>query len=340
MVGSEARRNKFEMSEKVRDAQLRAVKQIKAYQVEPEVFDWLANFNPVPFKAIVKPVESAGSDDVKLCVSKEEVKDQCNHILNKLNGLGIQNDEVLVQEYLEGKEYVIDTIARDGVSKCCGIWEYHKEAVNGHAAPLVYFGQRSLVPSEEPNGDEILAAVEYILKVNEALGIKNGPAHAEVKLVLDPTGNNKGREPCLVEVGSRTHGAEGCWREVFNEGHCPGQKFDQVTATADAYLDKEAFNRIPDIPLAHISHPRVIFLVSFKSGKLKSMNQAYLEEIQNFPSFRAIEVYVKSGQEVLPTTDCFTFLGNVRLCHSSEEQVKKDYARIREMELNGLLQFE
>jgi hypothetical protein len=44
----------------------------------------------------------------------------------------------------------------------------------------------------------------------------NGPAHAEIKMV-------KG-EPCLVEVGARCHGAEGCWRAVARESH----GYDQV----------------------------------------------------------------------------------------------------------------
>ena len=48
--------------------------QCKATAYEPVVREWLKEWNPVPFKVIVKPVESAGSDDVKLCLSEEEVR--------------------------------------------------------------------------------------------------------------------------------------------------------------------------------------------------------------------------------------------------------------------------
>ncbi|GMH98712.1 hypothetical protein TrST_g13618 [Triparma strigata] len=334
--GTEARRNKYLMCEKLRafvnpaapDVPTRAVMQCKADKYEGVVSDWLKEWNPDPFKVIVKPVESAGSDDVKLCQSAAEVKEHCEHIVGKMNGLGFQNDGVLVQEFLEGKEYVCDSVSRDGVLKCVGLWEYHKEAVNGHSAPLVYFGQKTLVPEEEENEDELKAVIAYQRVVLEALGIMNGPAHAEIKMV-------KG-EPCLVEVGARCHGAEGCWRAVTIESH----GFDQVTSTADAYLDEAAWEKLPSVPQPHKAYPRVIFIVSFESGILKECNKAMVEEIMNFKSFRDMELFVEEGKQVEPTTDCFTFVGNVRLCHEKEAVVQAEYDRIREMEKTGFLVFE
>lgn len=43
-----------------------------------------------------------------------------------------------MMEYLDGKEYVVDSVSRDGVHRICAIWEYDKRAVNG--ANFVYFG--------------------------------------------------------------------------------------------------------------------------------------------------------------------------------------------------------
>jgi biotin carboxylase len=336
-AGTEARRNKYAMSEKLReyinplspDVPTRAVKQIKVTSVSDALENWLAEHNPTPFKVIVKPVESAGSDDVKACFSKDEVRAHCSFIIGKENHLGNINEGVLVQEWLEGTEYVVDTVSRDGVVKVVAIWEYHKEAVNGHTAPLVYFGQRSLVPSTAPNSDELYKVVAYQKVVLQALGIVNGPSHSEIKVVDG--------EPCLIEVGARCHGAEGCWRQVAIEAH----GWDQVTATADAYLDVKAFDLTPDLVRAeHLKFPRIAFLVSFETGVLKEVNPKHLLEIQGFKSFRAMEVFVHPGQTVLPTTDCFTFLGNVRLCHEDEDAVTKDYERIRVLEKSGLLIFE
>ena len=43
-----------------------------------------------------------------------------------------------MMEYLDGTEYVIDTVSRDGVHRVCAIWKYDKRSVNG--ANFVYFG--------------------------------------------------------------------------------------------------------------------------------------------------------------------------------------------------------
>ncbi len=66
---------------------------------------------------MVKPVESAGSDDVFLCESKEDVKTAFERINGKINGLGQKNDAVLVQEFLDGTEYVVDSVSLDGTRK-------------------------------------------------------------------------------------------------------------------------------------------------------------------------------------------------------------------------------
>jgi hypothetical protein len=69
---SEARRNKYVMGETIRAAGLRAVKQLKASSWE-EVENFLDAWKPDPFKVIVKPLDSAGSDGVTLCLSRDEV---------------------------------------------------------------------------------------------------------------------------------------------------------------------------------------------------------------------------------------------------------------------------
>ncbi len=69
---------------------LRAVKQLKA-SVWGEIQEWISNWQPDPFKIIVKPMDSAGSDDVTLCRSIDEVKAAFGNIMGKVNGLGIVN---------------------------------------------------------------------------------------------------------------------------------------------------------------------------------------------------------------------------------------------------------
>ena len=130
----------------------------------------------------------------------EEVQKAFGNIIGKVNGLGLVNKSVLVQEYLEGQEYVVDMVSRDGVHKVVGIWAYDRRPANG--ANFVLHGQR-LMTADEEHCQEL---IEYQKKVITALGIKNGPTHGEVKWFQG--------EPVLVEVGARCHGGDGFWTAV------------------------------------------------------------------------------------------------------------------------------
>lgn len=68
---------------KVRSHGVRAVRQMLARSWEDcEAF--LLDWDPDPFKAVVKPLESAGSDDVYLCNSLEDVKEAFSIIDGKV----------------------------------------------------------------------------------------------------------------------------------------------------------------------------------------------------------------------------------------------------------------
>jgi hypothetical protein len=79
-----------------------------------------------PFPVVLKPVESAGSDGVKLCYTFDEAKEHFNLLMTSqmVNGGGCPS--VLCQEFLKGKEYVIDHVSRDGIHKTMMVWVYDK----------------------------------------------------------------------------------------------------------------------------------------------------------------------------------------------------------------------
>jgi biotin carboxylase len=105
------RRNKYNMGEAVRSAGVRAVLQQRCTSAA-EVTVFARSLAATGKKMVVKPTLSAGSDDVFLCNDTDECLTAFNRILGKVNGLGNINAEVLVQEFMEGKEYVIDQVSR------------------------------------------------------------------------------------------------------------------------------------------------------------------------------------------------------------------------------------
>jgi biotin carboxylase len=312
-----ARRNKFLMGERVRDCGLRAVKQMKgSAAVWDEIERFLDHEAPTPFKMVVKPLDSCGSDGVYLCTSKEETKAACEAIVGHCNATGSFNAEVLIQEYLSGTEYVVDTVSRDGVHKVVAVWEYDKRPVNG--APFVYFGMR-LLDSQCAVSQQLISYMAASGGVLDALGFLNGPGHAEVKFEADG--------PCLVEVGARCHGWSGTWMSLVSQ--CLGPH-NQVDATLDAYLDGAAFAKIPEAPAGLIKEGVCTMLVSQQEGLIVSVAT---EKLESLPSFhKALLGHCHVGEELHRTIDLFTSPGQVLLASTDAAQLEADYARIHEME--------
>ena len=311
-----ARRNKYVMGETVRSAGVRAVTQ----SIETSwsgVSRFLDSWNPIPFKVIVKPNQSAGSDDVFLCNDVEQVRRAFDKIDGAINGLGVRNEGVLVQEFLEGKEYVVDSVSRDGVHKIMAIWEYDKRHVNEQFN--VYFGMKLMCVNDEMT--ETL--VSYQRSVLDAVGLSQGPAHAEI--MLTPTG------PCLVEVGSRCHGGEGTWQPLCDA--CIG--YNQIDVTLDAFLDGGRFDALPDVPRSMNKAGREAFVVARQSGVLRAIPG--IGVVRKLASFLREEVMVRPPTFMPRTVDCFTRPASFQLLHADESVVEADYQRIRDLESSGAM---
>ena len=80
-------------------------------------------FNLFPPHVFWFLILAAGSDDVFLCDSEESVRIAFDKINGAINNLGVRNEGVLIQEFLQGTEYVVDSVSRDGVNKVTAIWQ-------------------------------------------------------------------------------------------------------------------------------------------------------------------------------------------------------------------------
>ena len=133
-----------------------------------------------------------------LCAEAREHFDSLNR---SERWCGAQGRGVLLQEFLEGTEYIVDHVSCDGVHKTTMLWMYDFQEVNGHR---VCIAQRP-VPYDSSAMAELVA---YTRQCLNALGVRNGAAHTEV---MWTSGG-----PCLVEV--HTGGSQGKdmrWYEHF-----------------------------------------------------------------------------------------------------------------------------
>jgi hypothetical protein len=105
---------------------------------------------------------------VKLCHSMNEAKEHFHHLLSVEAVNGGYNTQVLCQEFLSGKEYVVDHVSRNGAHKTMMVWVYDKRPTNG--SQFVYFGMLPV----DPQSDEAKMLIPYVRGVLDALGMAHG----------------------------------------------------------------------------------------------------------------------------------------------------------------------
>ena len=175
------------------------------------------------------------------------------------------NSGVLCQELLEGPEYVVDQISRDGQHKTIMVWSYDKGQANGQ--DFVYRSMQPVSPSDYPPG-----LLSYTRSALDALHFRNGATHAEVIMTA--------QGPCLVEMNVRLMGAGGCFvnlsRALTGTSH--------VDAALDG-LESERFSLLPDVPKPfEADGGLIVFLTSYASGTVLAVD---FGQLRSLPSFMA-----------------------------------------------------
>jgi hypothetical protein len=305
------RRHKYEMVEAVRRAGLRAARQVKTADVG-EALTFAAGLPE--HRVILKPQRSSGSNLVFAADTTMQIRDAFAQILSRTTMFGERNSEVCVQEFIEGREYIIDTVSRDGAVAVTDMWEYHFADRNG--VPFLY-DRTELLPSDHPHAAEL---DDYTKRVVEALGIRWGPAHCEV--MLTDSG------PTVIEVGARLAGAA-----IPRYAQAAGE-MSQLCVTADAYTDSAAFAVARSYRPTHDRTCYLVQLISTAKGVF--FGHSRLSEIEQLRSFFAADLWLADGDPVYPTVDLVTSPGHVALIYSDPDVLMADYAAIRRWETSGI----
>ncbi|WP_407461565.1 ATP-grasp domain-containing protein [Methanobrevibacter sp.] len=175
-------------------------------------------------KVVIKPSYSAASSSVKICLSKDDMISNIKELFNDYNCYGDENAELLVQEYIEGEEYIVNTVSSEGKHRVTLIWKYSK--VKTSDGSVIYDIMETV--DELSLGEAEM--VEYAYNVADAIGIEYGPIHGEY--MIDEKG------PVLVEVNCRPCG--GTLAPEFLDRISGQHETDSVL---DAYLKPELFNQ-------------------------------------------------------------------------------------------------
>lgn len=307
---SPARRDKFAMIETVRAAGLPAAAQTLADDRD-HLLEWYRGAGAG--RVVVKPVRSAGNDGVFFCDDERAVGVAFDTLVDTVGALDLRNSAVVAQEYLLGVEYYVNTVSLDGVHYVTDVHSTRHLNVNGVRDLL---GGSHLLPRHGPEQDRL---VDYISGVLDALGIRNGPAHSEVKLTAEG--------PRLVETAARICGAD----LPVLVGLAIGES--QLEWTVDAYTDPDRFARRCKDDYAIRRHAICVNMISSRSGTLRALPA--MGQLQALESYHDVLARVSVGGPIHRTVNDFTYPMRVHLLNESPAALLRDYATARWLDGEG-----
>lgn len=301
-----ARRDKSHMAAAVAAAGLPVIPQICTADAE-EVAAWLQREGLAGAELVIKPPKSASTDGVVKLPGTADWRAVFSRQIGRVNQFGEIDDRLVVQKFVTGTEYVIDTFSHEGKHSLVDVCAYHKVDNGPHMA--VYDTMRWLPPDDPA----LPALTEYVFAVLDAVGLRFGSAHVEVMDTQDG--------PLLIELGARPHGG--------------GQPRFNRNATADSQIDRTVrWLTGGELPASYelLTRQMCVFHIAPRSGTVRGT--AALDGIRSLPSHHFSVQNLADGDHVPVTRDLVDSLdfGFVILAHPDEQQIQRDYRAIRAAE--------
>lgn len=138
------------------------------------------------YKCIVKPADNSGSRGVDLLKDDADLNTAYEYTVHYSRG-----GEIVVEEFMEGPEVSVETLAVDGDVHVIQI----TDKLTTGAPYFVEMGHSQPSQLDEEVKKRIR---EVAIEANKAIGIENGPSHTEIKVTKDG--------PKIVELGARLGG--------------------------------------------------------------------------------------------------------------------------------------
>jgi len=248
--------------------------------------------------AIVKPVDSSGSQGISLVETKEElpsaIQEAFKHTKSKF---------VLIERFIGGTHHDINGFFYNKNFYKCGVFDRY-------FTPFPYcVPTHGYYPSSLPT-----QIIEEIYKVTEkaakSIGIENGPVKGDIVL-----SNNK---IYLFEISNRFHGDLGTSHlYTFCKSVSPIELYMQAL-----YEQKEIYS-------GNIPTPNNIcgwYVLNFKQGKIKGIEE--LDKARNIEGVKKILLNKKVGDTINPLKDNTDVPGFVWIRGKTQEDIAEKYNKV------------
>ena len=263
-------------------------------------------------EVVIKPVYGAASVGVRICKNRQEMIDSLSQQLNQYGRYGIELNEYLIQERINGEEYIVNTVSCKGVHRVTLIWKYYK--VNTSEGGQIYDHMESI--NDLDLGEAEL--VEYAYDVADAIGIQYGPVHGEY--MVDENG------PVLIEVNCRPCGGnmDAEFLDSFSGQH-------ETDSALDSYLNPKKFNYELKRGYKLFGHAALKFFIVPDDLIAESSPVRHISKRLESHYGTALNP-INETQPFYKTQDLETSCGTVYLSHKNRCQVKKDIDFLRNLE--------
>ncbi|WP_046734677.1 hypothetical protein [Streptomyces humi] len=305
---SAARRDKYLQIERLRAAGVPALRQVRTGDAA-ELRAWHARLDGT---AVVKPPRGALGHGVRFCDGPDDSAGALTALRGTTSAFGDRITEVVAQEYLVGAEYVVNTVSCEGVHTVTDVWSTDRVSANGVRDLVV---AQVLLRHEDPVVDDL---VRYGFQVLDALGVRFGAAHLEIKLTPDG--------PRLVEAGARPSGLPYHVADAIGEG--------QLEWAVDAYLRPRRFLARAGVPYRRRVAAAWAALVSPVAGRL--VGYRALDEVRSLESVREVSVLVRPGEDLTATTWDLEYPVVLSLRHPVEAVLRRDLNTVRYLDGAGM----
>lgn len=308
---AEARRDKFKMQQALKDAGINHIKGFISNSLSETLLQVSEEFS---YPVVIKPIKSAASDNVYICHQEVDLIEKFNLIIGSVDIFNNHNTHVLVQEFVNGVEYVVDTVSVNKVSVVCAVWRYNK--IISKEGNITY---RSM-ELEEPDSLASIILIPYASAVLDAVGIENGASHQEIMVISN--------RPVLVEVGARIHGGAGGYIGA------EATKHSITDVMADTLLGRTIFDGYVNNKRKFSTNGKTVkevFLISNESGVVKASSINH--ELSKLASFFSLKKPIEQGEVIEKTINLRTSPTSILLV-GPKEQVGLDETKILQMEMN------
>lgn len=266
------------------------------------------NAEGLVYPVIIKPRDNSGSRGVKLCRNPEELKESIDEALENSH-----LDTLLVEEYIEGPEYSIESLHFDGKSEVIQFTE-KKTTTFPYNVELGHMQPASI---SEENKKRIR---EIITKIGHALMFENCPSHTELKI------NDRG--VFVIETSPRLGG------DYITSELVP---LSTGINMEDQLLNIAMGDRVDTLTGSHNKASGICYL-QLPCGKVRSVNPA-IEEVTTWPNVKLFSTSLSANELISPITSSLNRYGQFAVQAENKEDVERIMAEY-ELRLQKMFEIE